>query len=176
MEEKLDAEMKDHVQTLHERMAALEVRMKQLEEELAEEKIKIPRMIEERNRILTAMLEKFQEEFRVEVARRKVREDEIVAKLQDHEHVVEKRFVVERKEREEQHMELEKTLEYNIRARAKGDEKFREFVKQEFNTVHNSVEDEAQIREQEDDEIVETLSAYTKKLQSSLHIINATNT
>ena len=35
------------------------------------------------------------------------------------------------------------------------------------------IAEEAKVREQEDDEVVETLTAYTKKLQSSLHIINS---
>ena len=35
---------------------------------------------------------------------------------------------------------------------------------------------QVEIREQEDDEVVETLTAYTKKLQASLHIINSMDT
>ena len=42
------------------------------------------------------MLEKFQEEFHIEVERRKVREEAIVAQLQNHEFEVEGRFDVER--------------------------------------------------------------------------------
>ena len=45
---------------------------------------------------MTKMLEKFQEEFHIEVERRKVREEAIVAQLQNHEFEVEGRFDVER--------------------------------------------------------------------------------
>ena len=38
--------------------------------------------------------------------------------------------------------------------------------------LKNQIAEEAKVREQEDDEVVETLTAYTKRLQSSLHIIN----
>lgn len=34
----------------------------------------------------------------------------------------------------------------------------------------------AQVREKEDDEIVDSMNRYTQKLQASLHIINAADT
>ena len=68
------------------------------------------------------------------------------------------------------------TLDQNVRSRSKGDEKFRAVINGELAKLHNVLDDEAEVREQEDDEVVETLSAYTKKLQQSLHIINSIET
>ena len=45
----------------------------------------------------------------------------------------------------------------------------------EINQLHNDVRTECEIREREDDEIVEALNRYTMKLQKSLYIINSTN-
>ena len=55
-------------------------------------------------------------------------------------------------------------------------QRFRSVINAELAKLHNVLDDEAEVREQEDDEVVETLSAYTKKLQQSLHIINSIET
>jgi hypothetical protein len=67
-------------------------------------------------------------------------------------------------------------IETNEKSRIKADAKFQEVVKEELQSLHNQVHIEAQVREREDDEIVEALNRYTAKLQTSLQIINSTNT
>ena len=73
-------------------------------------------------------------------------------------------------------MKLQKTLDHAIESRAKGDARFQVFVREELAEIKNELQKEVEIREQEDDEVIETLTAYTKKLQSSLHIINSMDT
>lgn len=64
----------------------------------------------------------------------------------------------------------------NEKSRIKADGKFQNVIKEELQSLHNQIAIECQVREREDDEIVEALNRYTAKLQSSLQIINSTNT
>ena len=71
---------------------------------------------------------------------------------------------------------LAELTDSNSRSRIKADAKFQDVVKEELQSLHNQIHIEAQVREREDDEIVEALNRYTAKLQTSLQIINSTNT
>ena len=73
-------------------------------------------------------------------------------------------------------MVLKNQVETTTRSRNKADERFQKVIKEEYAVLKNKILAEATIREKEDDEVVETLTAYTKKLQSSLHIINSMET
>ena len=92
--------------------------------------------------------------------------------LTDHEHVVSEKFEKERSEREQKIMVLKDRLEKSTVSRNKADVRFQKVIKEEYTVLKNQIAEEAKVREQEDDEVVETLTAYTKRLQSSLHIIN----
>jgi hypothetical protein len=173
--ERLEARMTEKFEQLQVQIDALVVRIAELEAEFAVEKERIPREIEERGRILTAQLEAFQEAFEEERARRLVREEELRVQLTDHEHVVSERFEKERSEREQKIMVLKERLEKSTVSRNKADVRFQKVIKEEYTVLKNQIAEEAKVREQEDDEVVETLTAYTKKLQSSLHIINSTD-
>ena len=173
--ERLEARMTEKFEQLQVQIDALVVRIAELEAEFAVEKERIPREIEERGRILTAQLEAFQEAFEEERARRLVREEELRVQLTDHEHVVSERFQKERSEREQKIMVLKERLEKSTVSRNKADVRFQKVIKEEYTALKNQIAEEAKVREQEDDEVVETLTAYTKKLQSSLHIINSTD-
>ena len=140
------------------------------------EKDRIPKDIEERTRVLTKQLTEFQELFIKEQERRVERENALESQLTDHEHVVTTRFDEERSTREKKHMRLQRVLDHAIESRIKGDERFQAFTREELAELRNALQKEVEIREQEDDEVVETLTAYTKKLQSSLHIINSMDT
>ena len=164
--------MTEKFEQLQVKIDALVVRIAELEADFAVEKERIPREIEERGRILTAQLEAFQEAFEAERARRLVREEELRVQLTDHEHVVSEKFEKERSEREQKIMVLKDRLEKSTVSRNKADVRFQKVIKEEYTVLKNQIAEEAKVREQEDDEVVETLTAYTKRLQSSLHIIN----
>ena len=120
----------------------------------------------------------------------------MVRRLGVHEDEVEVAFDLERVTREKKVVALTTTLDSTILSRTKGDENFQvtaivkfvqpeptadcaqtqAFVKEELAEVKVAVKVESQTREQEDDEIVEALNRYTAKLQSSLQIINSTDT
>ena len=58
--------------------------------------------------------------------------------------------------------------------RDKAEERFQTFFEKEIHQLHNTLGREKEVREREDDEIVEALNRYTIKLQTSLQIINST--
>ncbi len=67
-------------------------------------------------------------------------------------------------------------LQDNVRSRKKGDEAFQAIFHEEIALLKNSILQETKVREAEDDEIVDALNRYTKKLQGSLQILNSTKT
>lgn len=80
------------------------------------------------------------------------------------------------KSREETYQGLRDRLADATLARRKADERFHEAVNEELSTLTNDLAKESETREAEDDEIVEAMNRYTRKLQKSLHIINSTET
>ena len=170
---KLEARVEEKIEVLQAQIDALVVRIIELEAAFAVEKERIPREIEERGRILTLQLETFQLMFEEERKSRLEREAVLSKRLTDHEHEVGEQFQVERSAREQKIMVLRDKVEVSTRSRNKADERFQKVIKEEYSILKNQIKEEAVIREREDDEVVETLTAYTKKLQSSLHIINS---
>ena len=171
-----DARVEERSKAIHVRVDEIEVAIAQLNGRLEEEKVRIPADIERRGRELAAMLTAFQEEFNVEKRERLEREGRVEKLLDDHEHEVASKFEVERTEREAKYTDLQRIIETNEKSRIKADGKFQVVVREEIQSVHNLITIEAQVREREDDEIVEALNRYTAKLQTSLTIINSTNT
>ncbi|CAM9328056.1 unnamed protein product [Heterosigma akashiwo] len=156
--------MTDKIRVLTNRIQALEGKF-EIEME------RIPRDIEERGEKLAKMLKDFEERFEAERADRLRREAALGKALADHEHAAALRFDRERTSRENTYVELRKALEENAATRGRGDAKF-----QELAALRNAVALERQTREREDDEIVEALNSYTAKLQTSLKIINSSET
>lgn len=66
-------------------------------------------------------------------------------------------------------------LEENIKLRNKAETRFQAFFDRELNKLRNDYRNETEIREREDDEIIEALNRYTLKLQSSLKVVNSTD-
>jgi hypothetical protein len=60
--------------------------------------------------------------------------------------------------------------------RDKAEDRFQSFFEREVHRLHNDVRQESETREREDDEIVEALNRYTIKLQTSLKLLNSTET
>ena len=76
--------------------------------------------------------------------------------------------------REAKYLAVKKVLEDNVKLREKAETRFQNFFEREVSKLHNQVSAELEVREREDDEIIEALNRYTEKLQSSLKIINST--
>mmetsp|Transcript_18029 Transcript_18029/g.36118 ORF Transcript_18029/g.36118 Transcript_18029/m.36118 type:complete len:263 (-) Transcript_18029:74-862(-) len=171
-----EAAIEERAVKIHDRLEVLSDRITDLNERFEEEKVRIPADIERRGRELAAMLAAFQAEFEVEKRERLEREGRIEKLLDDQEHEAARRFEEERTAREERYIELARIIDVNEKSRIKADGKFQNVVREELQSLHNKVAIEAQVREREDDEIVEALNRYTGKLQASLQIINSTNT
>ena len=103
------------------------------------------------------------------------REEKIKTQLSEHEHKVAEEFEEQLQLREARYFAVRKVLEDNIKLRDKAEERFQQFFEKEIHSLHNSINIESEIREREDDEIVEALNRYTVKLQASLTIINSTD-
>ena len=135
-------------------------------------------LLDEIERIATElkrMLMAFKTEFLQDQELRLLREEELVRQLANHEHEVAEKFKEQTDKRESLYQAVRVILEDNIKLRDKAEERFQTFFEREIHQLHNTLEREKQIREREDDAIVEALNRYTSKLQGSLTIINATD-
>lgn len=115
------------------------------------------------------------QEFEHDRKLRILREEKIKAQLFEHEHEVAEKFEHQLQMREARYAAVRKVLEENVKLRDKSEERFQQFFEKEIHKLHNDVSLESDVREREDDEIVEALNRYTVKLQSSLKIINSTD-
>ena len=131
--------------------------------------------IDEKGAELRAMLEKFKLEFDEDRQQRLEREAKIREQLVHHEQEVAEKFDMQTQMREAKYVAIKKVLEDNIKLREKAETRFQNFFEQEVNKLHNQVSAEIDVREREDDEIIEALNRYTEKLQTSLKIINSTD-
>lgn len=181
-----------------ERLSQLSDRIDKLDQRFEVEKTQILKTIDERGEELRAMLERFKEEFEIDRRLRLEREEKIKLQLTEHEHEVSGKFEYQLQMREARYQAVRKVLEENVKLREKAgqlslssflnslyhffynhtvntEERFQQFFEREVHKLYNDVSIETEIREREDDEIVEALNRYTVKLQASLKIINSTD-
>jgi DNA repair exonuclease SbcCD ATPase subunit len=158
-----------------EKLEKLDVRITELDERFEVEKKEILRQIDERGQELARLLEQFKEEFEHDRVLRLQREEKLVKQLGTQEQETNEKFDNQIKMRETRYAAIKTILEQNCKLRDKAEERFQSFFEKEVHQLHNEVRSETEIREREDDEIVEALNRYTMKLQSSLKIINSTN-
>lgn len=159
-----------------EKLDRLDDRITALGQHFEEEKATILEQIKLRGEELARMLYDFKEEFDRDRELRLARDAQMVKQLTDHEHVVSEEFESQIQSREARYSALKIILEDNIRLRDTAEERFQSFFEREVHRLHNDVREESEVREREDDEIVEALNRYTIKLQSSLKLINSTDT
>ncbi len=172
--EVLLASVQRQMEQLQLNIDALNARVDTLEAALEHERVAIPADIERRGAALTARLEAFQELFETERLSRLEREKGITARLAAHENQVAGELDTERNVREKKYQELQSMLEESVTLRKSRTERFHSFLEKEIAVLKNSIQEESALREKEDDEIVETLTRYTAKLQDSLRVINTT--
>lgn len=158
------------------RLDMLMNRITKLNKDFDDEKASILRYIDERGMELTRMLNEFKDEFETDRRQRLEREAVMIKQLTDHEHEVSEKFESQIQSRESRYATVRAILEDNIKLRDKAEERFQSYFEKEIHTLHNDVRTASEIREREDDEIVEALNRYTVKLQNSLKIINSTET
>jgi len=120
-------------------------------------------------------LNEFKAEFEKDKILRLEREEKITEQLNDHEQLVDDNFKAQIEDREKRYALVRNILEDNIKLREKSEEKFQTFFENQIHILHNQIKNESQIREREDDEIIEALNRYTLKLQNSLKVVNSTD-
>jgi len=157
------------------RLDEIHERITVLDDKFEREKAEILRYIDERGEELARMLNQFRAEFEHDRELRLEREAVLAKQLTDHEHEVNERFENQIESREKLYQGVKAILEDNIKLRDKSAERFQSFFEREVHKLHNDVRVESEIREREDDEVVEALNRYTVKLQGSLKIINSTD-
>ncbi|GBG29552.1 SF-assemblin [Hondaea fermentalgiana] len=166
--------IQDKMEVLQENIDLLNERVDDLHAQLEHEKVAIPADIERRGAELTERLTAFQDRFETERLSRLEREKVITGRLADHENQVSEELDAERGEREQKYQELRAVLEESITLRKARTERFHIKIEKEIAKLKNAIQEEAVVREQEDDEIAETLTRYAAKLQDSLRTINTT--
>lgn len=169
------ATLEERTATTTKRLDTLAESITVLDERFEQEKALILRQIDERGAELARLLNEFKDEFERERLLRLEREERLVKQLTDQEYETNGRFESQIQTRESRYAAIRSVLEDNIKLRDKAEERFQAFFEREIHKLHNSVRQETEVREREDDEIVEALNRYTMKLQSSLKIINSTD-
>jgi hypothetical protein len=175
LDKKFHATLQERTEKTTEKLVTLEERITTLDERFEVEKAEILRQIDERGQELAKLLEEFKEQFEKDRVARLQREEKLVMQLSNQEQDTLEKFDSQIKMREERYAAVRKILEQNVKIRDRAEARFQQFFEKEVNQLHNDVRNEVEIREREDDEIVEALNRYTMKLQKSLYIINSTN-
>jgi hypothetical protein len=158
------------------KLEELNLRITRLDRKFEAEKEAMLSEIERRGEELRKMLEAFKAEFDKDKEMRLQREEVMVKQLTDHEHEVSEKFEVQIGVREARYQELKLVLEENIKLRDRSESRFQNFFEKEVHKLYDDVQSEVEVREREDDEIMQALNRYTLKLQNSLKIINSTDT
>jgi len=161
-------------ETYH-RLDKLSERISNMDMYFEDEKMKILKYIDDRGEELSKLLHRFKEEFDEDRALRLEREAIIVKQLTDHEQEVSERFEKQIESREARYSAVREILEDNIKLRDKTESRFQAFFDKELNRLKNDFRNESEVREREDDEIIEALNRYTLKLQTSLKVVNSTD-
>ena len=167
-------ELDERTEASHLKIEGLSDRITELDRRRIEDRQEILNEIERTGNELKRMLAEFKAEFVRDQERRLHREEELVRQLTDHEQEVSVKFSDQVEKRESLYQTVRVILEDNIKMRDKAEERFQTFFEKEIHQLHNTLGREKEVREREDDEIVEALNRYTIKLQTSLQIINST--
>jgi len=171
--EKLEVLLQEKDAAVHQRIDALAQRIEEVDQRFSEESARLTRDTEERVASLHELFDRLTTDFEVERKERLDREGKILHRQSAHEVDAAEKFKAERTSRENAVTALRTAFEENVRVRAKADEDLHRFVQEELAALKNAVSAEAVVREREDDEIVDALNRYTRKLQDSLQIINS---
>lgn len=176
--------LKEHCSKLREskydaldrKFVAIQARIEDMEVRFAKDMASLPVAIEEKGAKLAEVLRDTIAAFDAEKSSRVDRETQITNTLADHEGLVGQTFEEHRNERMHAIDDLRAILEKCIRSHMKVEEKLMAAFHEEIAAIKNQVVLESQERERHDLELAGALNRYIAKLQSSLHIVNSTDT
>mmetsp|Transcript_10850 Transcript_10850/g.15295 ORF Transcript_10850/g.15295 Transcript_10850/m.15295 type:complete len:275 (-) Transcript_10850:218-1042(-) len=173
MEERLNSIIESRFGSMVDRLKTLGKKIDELNKRLDEESANIPSDIEQRGKDLKDMVTRFQGDFSAERRDRLNREGRIMRQLADHAGMLGDLWNKEKNERENAVSVLHSKIDSNVRSRADADADFKALVERELASLKEDMARETRERKVEDDEIVEALNRYTRKLQSSLSVISS---
>lgn len=172
----LRADLAEREERLQGQLDALSGRIDGLAAQFEADKAEVLATVERENKALAAELAAFNAKFEEERADRLAREEALARRQAGIEQRTADALEAERGEREQAIMTLKARIQEAAARIAKADEAFQEAVAGELATLRNAVAAEEVAREREDDELLDTLQRYVKKLQASLQIINSSDT
>jgi len=161
---------------LDRKFVAIQAKIETMEVQFTKDMASLPVTIEEKGAKLAEVLRDTIAAFDAEKSARVDRETQITNTLADHEGLVGQTFEEHRNERMHAIDDLRALLEKCIRSHMKVEEKLMASFHEEIAAIKNQVVLESQERERHDLELAGALNRYIAKLQSSLHIVNSTNT
>lgn len=157
---------------VEERVAKAKGRLDELEEGFDQMQIDIPALIKKNTDEINQEFWKFQKDFEDEKIRRMKVEGEILNRLANHEHSVSSKFESMRDIRQNKFLLLQSEFDKFQKLKMKAEEHFKKFFDEEVADIKNAILLESQVREREDDEMVEAMNRYASQLQKSLMVIN----
>lgn len=169
-------EIKELRNSLEDKVSKVNDRLIQIENDYHKNRDELIADIEEKNRKLVEQLNDFKKKFEEEQEYRRKQEVAMTERLAAHEQYVRDRFEKEKTDREKKISSLWLTLDSHAKGRSKNDFEMNKLITEEMAVLKNDLTSEIKLREKEDDEIVIAIQKYTQKLQTSLKIINSTDT
>ena len=169
------ATLKERSEATHAKLETLDTRITELDKRFEEEKLEILRQIDLRGQELAKLLEDFKEEFEHDRKLRLQREEKLVVQLSNQEQDVLEKFDDQIETREARYNAIRKILEENVKLRDKAEERFKASSKGKFTHCTTKSERRWRSEKEKTTKLFEALNRYTRKLQESLKIINATD-
>lgn len=154
------------------RVAKAQTRLDELEEGFDQMQIDIPALIKKNTDEINRDFWQFQKDFEAEKERRMKEEGKILNRLANHEHHVSSKFDSMRDLRQNKYLELQAEFDKFQKLKMKSEEHFKKYFQEEVADIKNAILLESQVREREDDEMVEAMNRYASQLQKSLMVIN----
>ncbi|KAJ1425295.1 SF-assemblin/beta giardin-domain-containing protein, partial [Ochromonadaceae sp. CCMP2298] len=150
-------------------------RITNMEMSFEDEKRRILKFIEDRGKELADLLFKFKAEFDEDWSLRQDREAKLVEQLGAHEGEVDWQFGSQIAAREARYLAVKEVLQDNVKLRDRMEGRFSAFFDRELARLKAEFCLEKEMRDREDDDIMEALNRYTLKLQTSLQVVNSTD-
>mmetsp|Transcript_33822 Transcript_33822/g.74483 ORF Transcript_33822/g.74483 Transcript_33822/m.74483 type:complete len:258 (+) Transcript_33822:127-900(+) len=157
------------------RLQRMDERITNMEMSFEDEKRRILKFIEDRGKELADLLFKFKAEFDEDWSLRQDREAKLVEQLGAHEGEVDWQFGSQIAAREARYLAVKEVLQDNVKLRDRMEGRFSAFFDRELARLKAEFCLEKEMRDREDDDIMEALNRYTLKLQTSLQVVNSTD-
>ena len=173
MEQRLKQQLQEDNKGLHDRMDALEERVKALEQKWAKDSNDQTELVQSKAADLTKTLQGIQGQQDTERKARLKREGHLLQQVEQHAKEFEERWSLERSDRVQKMSELENQILRNEARMAMEQKRYQERLEKEMTLLKKELAEEIEERQSQDEEIVAALNRYTTQLQQSLSILSS---